>query len=81
MFKALYDFQGQSAGEMGVTKDEIILIEKQEGNGKFSSGNSQKSGANNVKQDGGLQSVKTIHHKPAGFPLPTWSLTLLPPMA
>ena len=36
MFKALYDFQGQSAGEMGVTKDEIILIEKQEGNGKSS---------------------------------------------
>lgn len=32
-YRALYDFAGQSAGELSIMKDEVILIEKQEQNG------------------------------------------------
>lgn len=34
-FKALYDFNGQTSGEMSVHKDEIILITQKEGNGMY----------------------------------------------
>ena len=33
-FKALYDFAGQSAGELSLRKDEIILVTQKENNGK-----------------------------------------------
>ncbi|KAJ4296289.1 class II myosin [Kalmusia sp. IMI 367209] len=32
-YKALYDFAGQSAGELSLRKDEVILITRKEGNG------------------------------------------------
>ncbi|KAF2118272.1 P-loop containing nucleoside triphosphate hydrolase protein [Lophiotrema nucula] len=32
-YKALYDFAGQSAGELSIRKDEIILVTQKEGNG------------------------------------------------
>ncbi|KAF2756601.1 hypothetical protein EJ05DRAFT_532504 [Pseudovirgaria hyperparasitica] len=32
-YKAMYDFTGQTAGELSMSKDEIILIEKKENNG------------------------------------------------
>ncbi|KAJ4395146.1 class II myosin, partial [Didymella pomorum] len=32
-FKALYDFAGQSAGELSLRKDEIILVTQKENNG------------------------------------------------
>lgn len=32
-FKALYEFNGQTAGELSMKKDEIVIIEKKEGNG------------------------------------------------
>jgi myosin-1 len=35
-FKALYDFAGQSAGELSVRKDEVILVTQKENNGKQS---------------------------------------------
>jgi myosin-1 len=34
-YKAVYEFNGQSAGEMSIKKDEIIIIEKKEANGAF----------------------------------------------
>ena len=34
-YKALYDFQGQSAGELSLRKDEIILVTQKEGNGTY----------------------------------------------
>jgi myosin-1 len=34
-YKALYDFAGQSAGELSLGKDEIILVTQKEGNGMF----------------------------------------------
>jgi len=38
-YRALYDFQGQSDGELSIKKDEIILITQKESNGKqFSKG-------------------------------------------
>ncbi|KAF1975206.1 hypothetical protein BU23DRAFT_459195 [Bimuria novae-zelandiae CBS 107.79] len=35
-YKAIYDFQGQSDGELSLTKNEIILITQKEGNGTTS---------------------------------------------
>lgn len=35
-YKALYDFAGQSAGELSITKDEIILVMQKEDNGSYS---------------------------------------------
>jgi len=32
-YRALYDFVGQTGGELSIQKDEVILIEKQEANG------------------------------------------------
>ena len=34
-YKALYDFAGQSAGELSITKDEIILVTQKENNGSL----------------------------------------------
>lgn len=34
-YKAVYEFNGQSAGEMSIKKDEVIIIEKKEANGEF----------------------------------------------
>lgn len=34
-YKAVYEFNGQSAGEMSIQKDEVVIIEKKEANGKF----------------------------------------------
>lgn len=34
-YKALYDFAGQSAGELSITKDEIILVTQKENNGAY----------------------------------------------
>ena len=34
-YKALYDFAGQSAGELSLGKDEIILVTQKESNGMF----------------------------------------------
>lgn len=34
-YKALYDFAGQSAGELSLTKDEVILITQKENNGTY----------------------------------------------
>jgi len=34
-YKALYDFAGQSAGELSLGKDEIILVTQKEGNGAY----------------------------------------------
>ena len=34
-FKAMYDFAGQTSGELSLTKDEIILITQKENNGMF----------------------------------------------
>lgn len=34
-YKALYDFAGQSAGELSLGKDEIILVTQKEGNGTY----------------------------------------------
>lgn len=34
-YKALYDFAGQSAGELSIRKDELILITQKENNGKL----------------------------------------------
>jgi myosin-1 len=34
-FKAMYDFAGQTAGELSLTKDEIILVTQKENNGMF----------------------------------------------
>jgi myosin-1 len=34
-YKALYDFAGQSAGELSLGKDEIILVTQKESNGKL----------------------------------------------
>jgi myosin I len=33
-FKALYDFAGQSEGELSITKGEILLVTQKQGNGK-----------------------------------------------
>lgn len=33
----MYDFAGQSAGELSIKKDEIILVTQKEGNGKSES--------------------------------------------
>lgn len=33
-YKALYDFAGQSSGELSIRKDEIILVTQKESNGK-----------------------------------------------
>lgn len=33
-YKAVYEFNGQSAGEMSIKKDEVIIIEKKEANGR-----------------------------------------------
>jgi len=35
-YRALYDFLGQSAGELSIKKDEVILVTQKEGNGKCS---------------------------------------------
>ncbi|SMQ50381.1 unnamed protein product [Zymoseptoria tritici ST99CH_3D7] len=32
-FKALYDFQGQTGGELSLTKDEVIVVQQKESNG------------------------------------------------
>lgn len=34
-YKAVYEFNGQSAGEMSIKKDEVVIIEKKEANGKL----------------------------------------------
>lgn len=34
-FKALYDFQGQTSGELSLSKDEVIIVTQKESNGKF----------------------------------------------
>ena len=34
-FKALYDFQGQTSGELSLTKGEVIIVTKKETNGKL----------------------------------------------
>lgn len=34
-YKALYDFAGQSAGELSIAKDEIILVTQKENNGMY----------------------------------------------
>lgn len=34
-FKAMYDFVGQTSGELSLTRDEIILVTQKENNGKF----------------------------------------------
>jgi myosin I len=34
-YRVIYDFQGQTSGEMSVTKDEVINIAKKESNGKI----------------------------------------------
>ncbi|KAI6875648.1 Myosin-1 [Hortaea werneckii] len=34
-YKALYDFQGQSSGEMSLTKGELIEVQQKENNGKY----------------------------------------------
>lgn len=34
-YKALYDFAGQSAGELSIGKDEIILVTQKENNGMY----------------------------------------------
>jgi myosin-1 len=34
-YKALYDFAGQSAGELSIRKDEIILVTQKENNGTY----------------------------------------------
>jgi myosin-1 len=34
-FKAMYDFAGQTSGELSLSKDEIILVTQKENNGKF----------------------------------------------
>lgn len=36
-YRAIYDFAGQSAGELSVKKDEIILVTQKEGNGMSTS--------------------------------------------
>jgi myosin-1 len=36
-YRAMYDFAGQSAGELSITKDEIILVTQKEGNGTYCS--------------------------------------------
>ena len=36
-YRALYDFAGQSAGELSIRKDEVILVTQKEGNGASSS--------------------------------------------
>jgi myosin-1 len=33
-YRAMYDFQGQTSGELSIKKDNIIIIEKKESNGK-----------------------------------------------
>jgi len=33
-YRVIYDFQGQTSGEMSVTKDEVITIVRKESNGK-----------------------------------------------
>jgi myosin-1 len=35
-YRALYDFAGQSAGELSIKKDEVILVTQKEGNGSYS---------------------------------------------
>lgn len=34
-YKALYDFAGQSAGELSIRKDEVILVTQKENNGMY----------------------------------------------
>jgi myosin-1 len=34
-YRALYDFAGQSAGELSITKGETILVTQKEGNGSY----------------------------------------------
>ena len=34
-YRAMYDFAGQSAGELSITKGEVILVTQKEGNGTF----------------------------------------------
>lgn len=34
-YRAMYDFTGQSAGELSIKKDEIILVTQKEGNGQY----------------------------------------------
>ena len=36
-YRALYDFQGQTVGELSVEKDDIIIVVRKESNGKFCS--------------------------------------------
>jgi myosin-1 len=34
-FKAMYDFAGQTSGELSLRKDEVVIVEKKEDNGKL----------------------------------------------
>jgi myosin I len=34
-YRALYDFAGQTSGELSIKKDEIIVVQKKEGNGTW----------------------------------------------
>ena len=42
-YKALYDFAGQSAGELSLGKDEIILVTQKESNGKWIFASNEKA--------------------------------------
>lgn len=33
-YRAMYDFQGQTSGEMSIKKDDIVIVEKKESNGQ-----------------------------------------------
>jgi myosin-1 len=46
-YKALYDFAGQSAGELSIRKDEIILVTQKENNGTYTFINTSNRGRRN----------------------------------
>lgn len=68
-FKALYDFAGQTSGELSLRKDEVILITQKENNGKYYTRENNKT-VLTLLQDGGSLSASIIPPL-AGRPLHT----------
>ncbi|KAH7408224.1 P-loop containing nucleoside triphosphate hydrolase protein [Phaeosphaeria sp. MPI-PUGE-AT-0046c] len=65
-YKALYDFAGQSAGELSVRKDEIILVTQKENNGWWLASRLDKSASGWAPS----AYLEEVQHKPAPPPPP-----------
>ncbi|KAF2750620.1 hypothetical protein M011DRAFT_483560 [Sporormia fimetaria CBS 119925] len=65
-YRALYDFAGQSAGELSIKKDEVILVTQKEGNGWWLASRLDKSASGWAPS----AYLEEIVHKPAPPPAP-----------